>query len=125
MRVANRLEASLAGEEQLVARAGQMTSPYAWLFWVVLVIVAAVLLLVIARMLPKNPPTEIERRCQLLRNKPYAIKRGRVGRGAGVALVHGSSRADGQRADRIPIRITANSQRCVRAGWSWLGGSSR
>jgi len=41
MRVANRLEASLAGEEQLVARAGQMTSPYAWLFWVVLVIVAA------------------------------------------------------------------------------------
>jgi hypothetical protein len=56
VRVANRLEASLASEEPLHPRAGQMTSPYAWLFWVVLAAVAAVLLVVIARMLPKNPP---------------------------------------------------------------------
>lgn len=56
LRVASRLEASLAREEQLHAPAGQMTSPYAWLFWVVLVAVAAVLLIVIARMLPKNSP---------------------------------------------------------------------
>jgi hypothetical protein len=56
LRVANRLEASLASEEPLRPRTGQMTSPYAWLFWVVLAAVAAVLLVVIARMLPKNPP---------------------------------------------------------------------
>jgi CHASE3 domain sensor protein len=56
LRVADRLEASLASEEQLRAPAGQMTSPYAWLFWVVLIAVAVVLLVVIARMLPKNPP---------------------------------------------------------------------
>jgi hypothetical protein len=57
LRVANRLEASLANEEQLRAPVGQMTSPYAWLFWVVLAVVAAVLLIVIVRMLPKNPPS--------------------------------------------------------------------
>jgi hypothetical protein len=55
LRVANRLDASLAGEEPLRPRAGQMTSAYAWLFWVVLAAVAVVLLVVIARMLPKSP----------------------------------------------------------------------
>jgi len=56
LRVAARVEASLGNEEQLRPPAGQMTSPYAWLFWVVLAAVAAVLLIVIVRMLPKNPP---------------------------------------------------------------------
>lgn len=56
LRVANRLEASLDSEEPLRPRAGQMTSPYAWVFWVVLLAVAAALLAVIARMLPKKPP---------------------------------------------------------------------
>ncbi|HVM62197.1 MAG TPA: hypothetical protein VMV72_15140 [Verrucomicrobiae bacterium] len=57
LRAATQTDASLDGEERLLRPAGQMTSPYAWLFWVVLVVVAAVLLLVIVRMVPKAPPS--------------------------------------------------------------------